>query len=146
MVYIGKEKGASENDVRASDRTVLSLVDEYLDEGRALVVDNYYTNAAIATKLLHKKTHLIGALRKNSKGIPKKRSEAYPSFENRRCYMSRTRWNCCWKDKGEVRFLTTKHKGEIISTGKKNRQNKMIKNQMQYYITMNANKELMYLT
>ena len=34
MVYTGKEKGASENDVRASDRAVLSLVDEYLDEGR----------------------------------------------------------------------------------------------------------------
>ena len=55
MAYTGKEKGASKNDVRASDRAVLSLVDEYLDEGRTLVVDNYYTSAAIATKLLHKK-------------------------------------------------------------------------------------------
>ena len=72
MVYTGKEKGASENDMRASDRAVLSLVDEYLNEGRILAVDNYYTNAAIATKLLHKKTHLIGTLRKNSKSIPKK--------------------------------------------------------------------------
>ena len=35
------------------------------------MVDNYYTNAAIATKLLHKKTHSIGTLRKNSKDIPK---------------------------------------------------------------------------
>ena len=55
MVYTGKEKGASENDVRASDGVVLSVSDEYLDEERTLVVDNYYTNAAIAKKLLHKK-------------------------------------------------------------------------------------------
>ena len=54
-VYTGKEKGASKNDVRASDGVVLSLSDEYPDEKRTLVVDNYYTNAAIAKKLLHKK-------------------------------------------------------------------------------------------
>ena len=59
MVYIGKEKGVSRNDVRASGRVVLSLIDEYLDEERTLVVDNYYTNAAIATKLLHKKLILL---------------------------------------------------------------------------------------
>ena len=32
MIYTGKEKGASENDVRASDGVVLSHSDEYLDE------------------------------------------------------------------------------------------------------------------
>ena len=55
MVYTGKEKGASENVVRASDGVVLSLSDEYLDEERTLVVDNHYTNAAKAKKLLYKK-------------------------------------------------------------------------------------------
>ena len=55
MVYIGKKEGASENNVLASDRVVLGLIDEYLDEEKTLVVDNYYTNAAIATKLLYKK-------------------------------------------------------------------------------------------
>ena len=57
-----RKKGVSENNVRASVRVVLSLIDEYLDEERTLVVNNYYTNAAIATKLLHKKTHLVGTL------------------------------------------------------------------------------------
>ena len=72
MVYTEKEKDVSENDVRAFDRVVLSLIDEYLDEKRALVVDNYYTNAAIATQLLHKKTHLVGTLRKSRKTFQKR--------------------------------------------------------------------------
>ena len=125
MVYTRKEKGASENDVRASDKAVLSLV----DEGKTWVVDNYYTNAAIATKLLHKKTHLIGTLRKNLKGIPKRVVKPTPPLKTGDviCQERDGIVAGCWKDKREVRFLTTKHKGEIISTGKKNRQNKMIK-------------------
>ena len=71
MVCTGKKKGVSENNVRASDRVVLSLIDEYLDEERTLVVNNYYTNAAIATKLLHKKNLSGWNAKKNSKNIPK---------------------------------------------------------------------------
>ena len=78
MVYIGKKEGAFENDVRASDRVVLSLIDKCLDEEKTLVKErknNYYTNAAIATKLLHKNSTDWNA-KKNSIKIPKKGSEA----------------------------------------------------------------------
>ena len=106
MVYTVKEKGAPENNVRASDRAVLSLVDEYLDEGRTLVVDNYYTSAAIVTKLLHKKPHLIGTLRKNSKDIPKKVPKPTPPLKTGDviCQERDGIVAGCWKDKREVRF------------------------------------------
>ena len=93
------------------------------------MVDNYYTNSAIATKLLHKKTHLIGTLRKNSKGIPKEVLKPTPPLKTGDviCQERDGILAGSWKNKREVRLLTTKHKGEIISTGKKNRQNKMIK-------------------
>ena len=129
MVYTGKENGASKNTVRASDNTVLILIDQYLDEGRTLVLDNYYTNASIAAKLLEKKTHLVGTLRKNSKDIPKTVLKPTPPLKKGDivCQERNGIVVGCWKDKREVRFLTTKHKGEIVSTGRKNRQGEMIK-------------------
>ena len=70
IVYPGK--GTKSNDgQRVSDQVVLNIINDYVQEGRTLAVDNYYTNLELAQKLIQKKTDVIGTLRKNSKHIPK---------------------------------------------------------------------------
>jgi hypothetical protein len=46
-------------------------MNEYDNAGRTVVTDNWYTSIELAEKLLRRKTHLVGTLRKNRKGIPK---------------------------------------------------------------------------
>ena len=85
--------------MRASDRVVLSLIDEYLDEKRALVVDNYYTNAVIATKLLHKNSSGWNA-KKISKDIPKKVLKPSSPLKTKDVCQERDGIVArCWKDK-----------------------------------------------
>ena len=90
MVYVGKEYSSSQSEVTVSDRAVLDLIHQYIDEGRNLVVGNLYTNTAIVKKLFSKKTYLIGTLKKH-KRHSKNSFEAYPTFEERRHCLSRTR-------------------------------------------------------
>lgn len=54
-----------------AEKMVLDLTERYLDEGRTIVTDNYYTSVKLAKTLLERNTHHLGTLRKNRKGIPR---------------------------------------------------------------------------
>lgn len=56
--------------ILVSSRIVMNLVNEYLDFGRTLYVDNWYTSVSLAHHLLERKTHLAGTLRSNRKYNP----------------------------------------------------------------------------
>lgn len=47
-------------------------MDNYLDSGRKLFIDNFYTSIPLTEKLLQRKKNLIGTLRKDKIGNPKK--------------------------------------------------------------------------
>lgn len=49
---------------------VLRLCEPYLNQGRTVCTDNFYTSLPLAEKLLQSSTHLVGTLRCNRKGIP----------------------------------------------------------------------------
>ncbi|XP_039280727.1 piggyBac transposable element-derived protein 1-like [Nilaparvata lugens] len=68
-IYAGKNLEPSS--VGVAERVVMQLADKYLDKGRILVTDNFYTSIPLATSLLEKNTHLIGTLRKNRRDLPK---------------------------------------------------------------------------
>lgn len=71
-IYFGhssKESVVDKND-SVSSRIVMNLVDEYLDFGLTLYVDNWYTSISLAHQLLEPKTHLVGTLRSNRKYNP----------------------------------------------------------------------------
>nr|CAI5841318.1 unnamed protein product [Callosobruchus analis] len=53
-----------------AEKIVLDLTDYYLNQGRTIVTDNYYTSPSLARNLLAKETHLLGTLRKNRRGLP----------------------------------------------------------------------------
>jgi len=47
------------------------LCEKYLEKGRTVVTNNFYTPVPLAKQLLNKKTHLVGILRKNRRYLPK---------------------------------------------------------------------------
>ncbi|XP_065093400.1 piggyBac transposable element-derived protein 4-like [Ochlerotatus camptorhynchus] len=62
-----KPKIREENQGR---RIVMDLVQPFLDQGREVVVDNFFSSVDLAEKLLERKTYLTGTLRKNKREIP----------------------------------------------------------------------------
>jgi hypothetical protein len=69
-VYCGKEAEGSHASVPT--QVVMQLLNRCLDEGRTLCTDNYYTSVELPKKLLDRKTHLVGTLRKIEKTTPEK--------------------------------------------------------------------------
>ena len=60
-IYAGKDP---HRNGPLADLVVLELMEEFLDQGRTLCTDNFYSSVSLAQKLLARKTNLIGTLRK----------------------------------------------------------------------------------
>lgn len=127
ITYGGKVTDNQENE-SVSNVVVKKLMSDYIEEGRTLVIDNYYTNIDLAHFLLDCKTYTVGKLRQAVKHIPKEVLK--PSKMKRRDVISResnTRSIVTnWKDKKNVRFLTTKHAPLMIETKKKNKKKEQV--------------------
>lgn len=113
-VYCGKEAEGSHASVPT--QVVMQLLNRCLDEGRTLCTDNYYTSVELAKKLLDRKTHLVGTLRKNRKNNPRevidaklKRGQHISIQSNVGCVVTK------WKDKRDVLMLSTKHDNSTIT-------------------------------
>lgn len=111
-IYCGQEKRGPEN---VATSVVMKLCDPLLDNGRTIYVDNYYTSVELAHKLLERKTHLVGTLRKNRKNNPKdvitkklKKGESFSQESSTGIVVTK------WQDKRDVLTMSTKHTGEMI--------------------------------
>ncbi|XP_060846172.1 piggyBac transposable element-derived protein 4-like [Rhopalosiphum padi] len=101
----------------------MELAADYLDEGRTMFTDNWYTSVSLANELLSRSTNLVGTLRSNRKFNPKdvinaklKKGEIKSSQnENNTVIMK-------WKDKRDVLMLSKKHKDNLIETTNKRAQ------------------------
>lgn len=51
-------------------RVVMELSRPYLNVGRTVVTDNFYTSMSLARELLKNNTHLVGTLRTNRVKLP----------------------------------------------------------------------------
>lgn len=118
-IYQGK---SDQQKAGLTKNVVLQLSKDYLNEGRFLVTDNFYTSLELADDLLQNKTHLIGTLRKSRKGLPKeiistklKKGEVKGQQDDSGITVMK------WKDQRDVLALSTCHTLEIVNTGKKNR-------------------------
>jgi len=65
-IYSGKTDTQSKG---LGETVVLNLCEDYLDHRRTMVTDNFYTSVSLAERLLERKTHLVGTMRKNRKGL-----------------------------------------------------------------------------
>ncbi|KAL4104076.1 hypothetical protein QTP88_019389 [Uroleucon formosanum] len=119
IIYEGKQsiKGESLTETIVSD-----LCENYLNEGRTIVTDNFYTSVPLAEKMLSKNTHLVGTLRKNRRFLPKtvigkkiKKGEIFGLENNSGIVISK------FKDKRDIYLLSTRHLLGTSITEKKTR-------------------------
>ncbi|XP_065214029.1 piggyBac transposable element-derived protein 4-like [Planococcus citri] len=115
-IYAGKNM-AQQN--MKTDDLVMKLMTPYLNRGRLLVVDNFYTSVPLAERLLTKKTYILGTVRSNRRRIPKiqlkdlERGDlvAYEN-KNKVVFMA-------WRDKRLVQMLSTKFRLDLRAIKKK---------------------------
>ena len=100
---------------------------DYLNEGRTLYIDNFYTSPTLAVDLFDLKTHVTGTLDKTRSGVPEEvytmletlsdkdtfRGEGYYARDNSIVY-------CAWKDTKSIVVLSTQHPGHSGCTVKQN--------------------------
>ena len=106
-VYAGKEERCY-SDLATS--VVMQLMDPYLDAGRTLSTDNFYTSIPLARELLKRKTHLVGTLRKNRKMLPTDVTGARLNVGETVARQSSDGIVVQkWRDRRDVLMLSTKH-------------------------------------
>lgn len=126
-IYAGQEALPG---VGVSTKIVMELAQDYLDMGRTIFTDNWYTSVSLTNELLSRSTNAVGTLRSNRKFNPKdvinaklKKGEIKSSQNDNNIVVLK------WKDKREVLMLSTKHKDNMVETTNKRGQ-KILKPQM----------------
>lgn len=110
-IYCGKEKEPTKD---VSAKVVMELMAPYLNFGRTVYTDNWYTSVSLAKTLGEHKTHLVGTLRKNRKDIPKDVVNAKLKKEDVLAKKNKDNITVLkWKDRRDVLMLSTKHGNEM---------------------------------
>lgn len=110
-IYCGADKI---DGMSVATKVVLELLGGSLDKGVTLYTDNWYTSIELAKKLKNRRTHLVGTLRRNRKGLPKVVTSAKLRKGE---IVGREKDGVVifkWKDKRDVLMLTTKHNLDMI--------------------------------
>ena len=122
MPYIGKGTVDKENDQSLGDALVRQLVNPWINKGRNVTCDNFFTDLHLAEYLLSKKTTIVGTVRRNKRFIPsqfsqKKKMPLYDSkfgFREKTCLVSYQ-----GKANKNVILLSTMHNEPKIDTSTK---------------------------
>lgn len=123
QVYAGKGQN---NGRGLGCNVVMNLTSLYLNAGRTIITDNFYTSLNLANALLENETHLVGTLRCNRVKLPEvTKSKLKPGQ-----IIGKENLNgvvvAKWRDKRDVTMLSTRHNITMADTGKKNRNNETI--------------------
>lgn len=118
-IYSGKSE-ETDNNLGHTAGVVLHLLEDYLDKGYTVYMDNFY-NSVTLTKLLNtRKTYVCGTLRNNRKGNPK-------DVVNRKLKKGECIWQqngpvivCKWKDKRDVLSISNMHAVEMVEVSNRN--------------------------
>lgn len=118
-VYAGKE---ALPEMSVSTKIVMELIDPYLDFGRTLIMDNWYTSVELAEQLGHRQTYCIGTLRSNRKSNPKIVIDY--KLKKGQCYSLRSDTNVMvmkWKDKRDIYMCSTKSTNKLVDVVNKHK-------------------------
>jgi len=122
-VYAGKNQVDGKG---LACKVVMDLSRPYLNNGRTLVTDNFYTSLTLANELLKNDTHLVGTLRSNRVKLP----EVMKAKLNKGQIIGKENTDgivvAKWRDKRDVSMMSTKHNLDLVDTGKKNKNNEPI--------------------
>lgn len=126
-IYAGQE---SVPGVGVSTKIEMELAEDYLDKGRTMYTDNWYTSVTLANQLLNRSTNLVGTLHSNRKFNPV--SVVKAKLKKGEIMSSQSQNNIVvlkWKDKRDVLMLSTKHKNNTVIVNNK-RGKQVVKPQM----------------
>lgn len=118
-IYSGKSE-ETDNNVGHTTSVVLHLLEDYLDKGYKVYMDNFY-NSVTLTKLLNtRKTYVCGTLRSNRKENPR-------DLVSRKLKRGECIWQqngpvtvCKWKDKRDVLSISNMHVVEMVEVANRN--------------------------
>lgn len=123
-----------------SMKTVMNLLQPYLNVGHQVFVDNYYTSPQLFAALYEKQTNACGTVRTNRRGMPK-----FPKLKTGEHSVRTLDQNFCkmlaikWHDKRAVHMLSTIHDGSFAAVGKKDRCTGELKQKPSCVIDYNIN-------
>lgn len=107
-------------ETNVSTKVVMELIEPYLDFGRNLVVDNWYTTVELAELLGQRKTYLTGTLSSNRKSNPKevirhkvKKGEIFSLRSNTNVIVLK------WKDIRDLLLCGTKDTNKMVNIVKR---------------------------
>lgn len=115
-VYAGKE---ATPETSVSSIVVMEMIDPYLDFGRTVIIDNWYSSVELAEQLGHRKTYRVGTLRSNRKSNPKevinyklKKGQQFSLRSDTNVMVMK------WKDKRDIYMCTTKSTNKMVDINK----------------------------
>ncbi|CAI6371956.1 unnamed protein product [Macrosiphum euphorbiae] len=111
-IYAGKEASPESS---VGTKIVMELGEPFLDCGRTLYVDNWYSSVELAEQLKTRKTHLVGTIRSNRKSNPK--DVVQKKLKKGEIVSKRSDTNVLilkWKDKRDLYMISTKHTSEAV--------------------------------
>lgn len=122
--YLGRDEARTSG---LGKHVVLKLVEPYLNCGRCIVTDNFFTGTSLAEKLLSKKTSLVGTIRANRRELPllAKSSKDKMVRYSSELFLATLKSGLCtlttYKSKPtkKVNILSTRHKSVQIGDGEK---------------------------
>ncbi|CAH2089749.1 unnamed protein product [Euphydryas editha] len=120
--YLGKDE-LRPSGVPLNEDVVLNLVKNYMNCGRNITTDNFFTSIQLAKKLLAKKTSLVGTMRANKRELPKiaKVKKDNMALFSTKLYKSNDTVLTIYKSKPrkKVLLLSSKHKSVKIASNRK---------------------------
>ena len=100
----------------------MNLADDLLDKGCVLAVDNWFSSPDLFRRLSRRKTNTVGTVRKNRAGMPNDFANVKLKKGETACRVSTDGlMTLVWRDKKDVRILSTFHRSDMVDIGKKNR-------------------------
>ncbi|XP_050312885.1 piggyBac transposable element-derived protein 4-like [Anthonomus grandis grandis] len=113
LVYAGSADTELSGE-RHTEKVVLALMAEKLDNGHSLYMDNFYNSVKLAEELLTRKTYVTGTLRSNRKGNPQEIIKK--KLKKGELVVQHNSQGICvvkWKDRREILAISSQYGGQL---------------------------------
>ncbi|KAE8740588.1 hypothetical protein FOCC_FOCC013888, partial [Frankliniella occidentalis] len=129
IVYTGKTS-AADSKLPVSQKAVTDLAEDYLDEGRTIYADNWYSGIPLVEFLRQRRTLYVGTIRTNRRGLPADLVQAKlkkGEILGRQCQHGTKVFK--WFDKRAVTTVSSvpHHTAELVDSGSRSRSGEPIK-------------------
>ena len=121
-IYTGKRPGGSQHG--ATYDLCMRLMENYLNRGHHLYIDNFYTSPVLLSHLYQQGTGACGTLRTNRKHVPEAIKEGKPAKGDMIVVHNSPLIVMKYHDKRQVSMCSTLHRGVMVPSGKVDRETK----------------------